>query len=136
MSLHLYFVLVSVWLCFFRLYLIRFVCLLCQSLFVGNVPLCFIHKGSRPFLINSFRPTQLWVVRGSFCTPSTTHLTVNLKSVSLNLMGISNFYQTTYNFKVDRLQTIVVAKNISKCPNCSSVECLKCVQFHNWFRLH
>ena len=38
-------------------------------------------------------------------------------------------------FKVDRLQIIVVAKNISTCPNCSSVGCLKCVQFHNWFRL-
>ena len=22
------------------------------------------------------------------------------------------------------------------CRNCSSVECLKCVQFHNWFRLY
>ena len=136
MSLHLYFLLVSVWLCLCRLYLIRFVCLLCQCLFVGNVPLCFIQKSSRPFLTNSVRNIQHSVVRGSFCTPSTTHLTVNLKSVSLNLMGISNFYQTTYNFKVDRLQIIVVAKNISKCPNCSSVECLKCVQFHNWFRLH
>ena len=39
-------------------------------------------------------------------------------------------------FKVDRLQIIVVAKNISTCPNCSSVGCPKCVQFHNWFRLH
>ena len=38
--------------------------------------------------------------------------------------------------KVDRLQMIVVAKNISTCRNCSSVGCLKCVQFHNWFRLH
>ena len=27
-------------------------------------------------------------------------------------------------------------KNISTCPNCSSVGCLKCLQFHNWFRLH
>ena len=39
-------------------------------------------------------------------------------------------------FKVDKLQIIVVAKNISTCPNCSSVGCLKCVQFHSWFRLH
>ena len=53
MSLHLYFVLVSVWLCLSRLYLIRFACLLCQSLFVGNVPLCFMQKSSRPFLTNS-----------------------------------------------------------------------------------
>ena len=35
-------------------------------------------------------------------------------------------------FKVDRLQIIVVAKKyISTCRNCSSVGCLKCVQFHN-----
>ena len=40
-------------------------------------------------------------------------------------------------FKVDRLQIILVAKKyISTCRNCSSVGCLKCVQFHNWFRLH
>ena len=100
MSLHLYFVLVSVWLCLSLLYLIRFVCLLCQCLFVGNVLLCFIHKSSHPFLTNSVRNIQHWVVRGSFCTPSTTHLTVNLELVSLNLMGISNFYQTTYNSKL------------------------------------
>ena len=36
-------------------------------------------------------------------------------------------------FKVDRLQMIVVAKNINLCCNCASVGCLKCVQFHNWF---
>ena len=65
MSLHLYSVFVSVCLCLF-------VCLLCQCLFVVNIPLCFIRKSSRPFLINSFRSTQRWVVRGSFCTPSTT----------------------------------------------------------------
>ena len=40
-------------------------------------------------------------------------------------------------FKVDRLQIILVAKKyISTRRNCSSVGCLKCVQFHNWFRLH
>ena len=38
---------------------------------------------------------------------------------------------------IDRLQIILVAKKyISTCRNCSSVGCLKCVQFHNWFRLH
>ena len=42
-----------------------------------------------------------------------------------------------FPFKVDRLQIILVAKKyISTCHNCSSVGCLKCVQFHNWFRLH
>ena len=41
-------------------------------------------------------------------------------------------------FKVDRLQVILVAKNIYifTCRKCSSVGCLKCVQFYNWFRLH
>ena len=40
-------------------------------------------------------------------------------------------------FKVDRLQIILVAKKyISTCRNCSSVGCLKCVQFRYWFRLH
>ena len=39
-------------------------------------------------------------------------------------------------FKVDRLQIILVAKKYtSTCRNCSLVGCLKCVQFHNWFRL-
>ena len=39
-----------------------------------------------------------------------------------------------FKFKVDRLQIILVAKKyISTCRNCSSVGCLKCVQFHNWF---
>ena len=43
----------------------------------------------------------------------------------------------TNQFKVDRLQIIVVAKKyISTCRNCSLAGCLKCVQFHNWFRLH
>ena len=79
MSLHLYFVIVSVRLRLSRLYLIMFVCLLCQCLFVVNTPLCFIHKSSRPFLINSVRSTQRWVVRGSFCTPSTTHLRLKLR---------------------------------------------------------
>ena len=37
-------------------------------------------------------------------------------------------------FKVDRLQIVVVAKKyITTCRNRSSVGCLKCVQFHNWF---
>ena len=35
-------------------------------------------------------------------------------------------------FKGDRLQIIVAS---SEFHNCSSVGCLKCVQFHNWFRL-
>ena len=39
MSLHLYSVFVSVCLCLF-------VCLLCQCLFVVNLPLCFIQKSS------------------------------------------------------------------------------------------
>ena len=40
-------------------------------------------------------------------------------------------------FKVASLQIIVVAKKyISTCRNCSSVGCLKCMQFHNWFGLH
>ena len=47
-----------------------------------------------------------------------------------------SFLYIVIEFKVDRLQFIVVAKNISTCPNCSSVGCLKYVQFHNWFQLH
>ena len=40
-------------------------------------------------------------------------------------------------FKVARLQIMLVAKQyISTCRNCSSVGCLKCMQFHNWFWLH
>ena len=36
-----------------------------------------------------------------------------------------------YEFKVDRLQMIGVAKNAYLCCIYSSVGCLKCVQFHN-----
>ena len=40
-------------------------------------------------------------------------------------------------FKAARLQIMLVAKQyISTCRNCSSVGCLKCMQFHNWFWLH
>ena len=67
MSLHLYFVLVPVWLCLSRLYLIRFVCLLCQCLFVGNVPLYFIHNSSRPSLTKSV--TEIYNT-GLFVVPS------------------------------------------------------------------
>ena len=52
-----------------------------------------------------------------------------------NSMGWSSWL--LLQFKVDRLQIILVAKKyIYTCRNCSSVGCLKCVQFHNWFRLH
>ena len=50
----------------------------------------------------------------------------------------SNFYDSKIlEFKVDRLQIILVAKKyICAGRNCSSVRCLKYLQFHNWFRLH
>ena len=57
----------------------------------------YIHKSSRPFLINSFSIIQGWVVRSSFCTPSVTYLRLKLRcyrvnlKVSLNVRGISNF---------------------------------------------
>ena len=35
-----------------------------------------------------------------------------------------------------KLYIVVAKKYISTCRNCSSVGCLKCVQFHNWFWLH
>ena len=39
-------------------------------------------------------------------------------------------------FKEDRREAAVSVSKQSICRNCSSVGCLKCVQFHNWFRLH
>ena len=38
--------------------------------------------------------------------------------------------------KGDRLQINVASEHIYEFHNCSSVGCLKCVQFHNWFWLH
>ena len=60
-----------------------------------------------------------------------------------NIIITAMFYAVfTSNFKVTlnskqtdcKLQQLL--NNISTCPNCSSVGCLKCVQFHNWFWLH
>ena len=58
---------------------------------------------------------------------------VNKKRLSGNVYKIQNCFTLfdSNQFKVNRLQIIVVAKNISMCHNCSSVGCLKCVQFHN-----
>ena len=39
-------------------------------------------------------------------------------------------------FKEDRREAAVSVSKQSICRNCSSVGCLKCVQFHNWFRFH
>ena len=62
---------------------------------------------------------------------------VQLEVGSDLLLYIFRLLQPIIKFKVDRLQIILVAKKyISTCRNCSSVGCLKCVQFHNWFRLH
>ena len=42
------------------------------------------------------------------------------------------FIVLSFQFKVDRLQIILIAKKyISTCRNCSSVGCLICVEFHN-----
>ena len=59
------------------------------------------------------------------------------RSIALCIRKLEIWPAGNYEFKVDRLQIILVAKKyIPTCRNCSSVGCLKCVQFHNWFRLH
>ena len=50
----------------------------------------------------------------------------------LSLQGLMIQILSWLHLKADRLQMIVVYL----CCNCSSVGCLKCVQFYNWFRLH
>ena len=61
----------------------------------------------------------------------------NQNRKSTSKQDIAVLIKIHFKFKVDRLQIILVAKKyISTCRNCSSVGCLKCVQFHNWFRLH
>ena len=62
---------------------------------------------------------------------------INLSLDGVRMMSRENLVSLgMYQFKVDRLQIILVAeKYISTCRNCSSVGYLKCVQFHNWFRL-
>ena len=61
----------------------------------------------------------------------------NQNRKSASKQDIAVLIKIHFKFKVDRLQiTLVAKKYISTCRNCSSVGCLKCVQFHNWFRLH
>ena len=61
----------------------------------------------------------------------------NQNRKSASKQDIAVLIKIHFKFKVDRLQIMLVAKKyISTCRNCSSVGCLKCVQFHNWFRLH
>ena len=48
---------------------------LCLFVFCDNAYLIYVHKSSRPFLINSVSIIQGWVVCSSFCTPSVTYLT-------------------------------------------------------------
>ena len=61
----------------------------------------------------------------------------NQNRKSASKQDIAVLIKIHFKFKVDRLQIILVAKKyISTCRNCSSVGCLKCTQFHNWFRLH
>ena len=77
---------------------------------------------------------------------SITLLSKKIISKSAKNLGVTMGCGLTYDervtqvtskciFKVDRLPIIVVAKKIYLCCNCSSVGCLKCVQFHNWFWL-
>ena len=77
---------------------------------------------------------------------SITLLSKKIISKSAKNLGVTMGCSLTYDervtqvtskciFKVDRLPIIVVAKKIYLCCNCSSVRCLKCVQFHNWFWL-
>ena len=62
---------------------------------------------------------------------------ISLNIISLTFTKLKQFPRGQSQFKVDRLQIILVAKiYISTSRNCSSVGCLKCVQVHNWFRLH
>ena len=63
---------------------------------------------------------------------------INLSLDGVWMMSRENLVSLgMYQFKVDRLQIILAAeKCISTCRKCSSVGYLKCVQFHNWFRLH
>ena len=52
-----------------------------------------------------------------------------------NVGRLYRFFLLAYLKWTDKLQIVLVAKKYL-CCNCSSVGCLKCVQFHNWFRLH
>ena len=84
----------------------------------------------------------LQIINWSILSTNVTPPLHNTQKISENdtrsaVLTSYRFQKFLSQFKVDRLQIIVVAKTyISTCRNCSSVGCLKCVQFHNWFRLH
>ena len=91
-------------------------------------------KLARPFHVvvvqRRLRNVQKRVMHVPSCCFAIAFLPFSLPSPS-SMLKLPNV------FKVDRPKIILVAKKyISTSRNCSSVGCLKCVQFHNWFRLH
>ena len=56
-----------------------YVCLSFVTMPILYTIMLYIHKSSRPFLINSVSIIERWVVRSSFCTPSVTYLRLKLR---------------------------------------------------------
>lgn len=97
---------------------------------------CFLNQTNKKNISLTDPPPQLW----QECCRMTTEFffagRASIIKISLAILKKLYFPLQTNQFKVHRLQIIVVAK---KCIYMSqrfiSIGCLKCMQFHNWFRL-
>ena len=86
---------------------------------------CSIHRS---------RANYIWEKKNKLTTSSSLQACFLVAHSTGDLMRI-NFIIAYIQFKVDRPQTTVVAKNLSVLQLFIS-RMPKCVQFYNWFRLH
>ena len=74
------------------------------------------------------------VPKGSFYFARMTELVLKIKISKEFSFEIK--HQVFYIFNSERTDGKLLLLEISKSHNCSSVECLTYVQFHNWCWLH
>ena len=77
-----------------------------------------------------------WCSHQLLSTVAMAHITSLISDCHLKFSGVRSFdfmHDTTTSKRTDGKLLLL---EISKSRNCSSVGCLKCVQFHNWFRNH
>ena len=66
---------------------------------------------------------------------SVSNIFNKLRRITVYLCIFWNLSHSSHSFQRGQTGSCCFSKQ-SICRNCSSVGCLKCVQFHNWFRLH
>ena len=74
------------------------------------------------------------VPKGSFYFACMTELALKIEISKESSFEIK--HQVFYIFNSERTDGKLLLLEISKSHNCSLVECLNCVQFHNWCWLH